>query len=52
MIPTEGKVKSGNLFPHLQSSYVRKKRPVACTINIYDRKFYYHKLSLSLECNY
>ncbi len=26
--------------------------PVACTINVYDRKFYVRKLRLSLERNY
>jgi hypothetical protein len=52
MSPTEGKVMSGNLFPRLQSSFVRKKRPVACIMNVYDRKFYDRKLRLSLERNY
>ncbi len=47
-----------NTLAYLPHSRSKKKKsfvtlgPVACTINIYDRKFYDRKLRLSLKRNY
>jgi hypothetical protein len=46
-----------SLHPKMSSltnnaTYQQRRRPVACTIYVYDRKFYDRKLRWSLERNY